>query len=106
MLGRTYGFVLYLYGSRLPSWRRLFIKPILAPLPFLPHLHLVGIGLLLLFAVLYSWTVYANKVKRREIGWLLLLPLVDIVMVYHEVFWMVEGWITAWYAQRRRKKRN
>jgi len=103
LLARAYGCVLFLYGAELPSWWPLLVKPLLAPLPFLPHLHLAGIGLLLLFSALYSWKTYANQVKRREIG-ALLLPLVDIGMVYHEVFWMAEGWLSTWRAVRRQQR--
>lgn len=93
VLGLTYGCILYLHGRKLPSWKPLLIKPLLVPLPFLPHLHLAGIGVLLLFSALYNRTVYLHALKRGEAR-ALLLPLVDIALVYREVAWMVQGWFS------------
>lgn len=102
LLARSYGRLLRLRGGRLPlatSGKGLsvplgglvfIIKPTLAIIPFIPHLHLLGIALLLLYSVFYSKKMYTT-VSILSNPRIFLLPFIDIFLVYYETFWMLEA---------------
>jgi len=92
VLARTYGRFLTLHPSRIPSNWVLFVKPVLAIIPLLPHFHLAGIVLLFLFSFLNSRKLYISSSSVRDPR-TLSLPFVDIFLVFYETFWMIEGWI-------------
>ena len=104
MLARTYGRLLRVQGRSLPLSSKgkglqiplgsllFLVKPSLAILPFLPHLHLIGILLMILYAFLNAKTLYISRstlVNPR----IILLPFIDILLVYYETFWMIQAFI-------------
>ncbi len=94
LLARTYGKILRFQGMQLTFDRfLLFVRPGLAVLPFVPHLHLVGLLFLLLFSFLNSRPMYMNRSTLAN--WrILAVPVVDIALVYFETFWFVESLLT------------
>lgn len=73
------------------------VKPILTVIPFLPYLHVYGLLLLVAYAFLNSKKMYTtlDTVTNPRI---ILLPFIDIFLVYYETFWMLE----AFFLGRRR----
>lgn len=68
------------------------VKPILAILPFIPGLHFMGIMLLFIYAFFNSQKMYTNASTLFNPR-IILLPFVDIFLVYYETFWMLDAFI-------------
>lgn len=104
MLARTYGRLLRLQWNKLPLSSKgrglkipfgaliFLVKPALAVVPFIPHLHVFGIGLLVLYALLNSRRMYMTSSTLKDPK-ILLLPFVDIFLVYYETFWTIQAFI-------------
>lgn len=104
LLARTYGRLVRLRWNNLPitpddkfpSFRFgiliFLVKPILAILPFIPYFFNFGIVMLIAYAFLNSRKMYitSSTVKNPRI---LLLPFIDIFLVYYETFYMIESFL-------------
>ncbi len=91
MLARTYGRHMRTHFSDLHINAVLFgVKPVLALLPFLPGFHAVGLLLLAVYSILYTDRMYTDPSTNRDPR-ILLLPFINILLVYYEVFWTVEA---------------
>ncbi|KKQ27407.1 MAG: Glycosyl transferase family 2 [Candidatus Levybacteria bacterium GW2011_GWA1_37_16] len=68
------------------------IKPFLAILPFLPWINIVGIPIVFLYALLFTKRMFLTKSNYSN--WrILLLPFVNIFLIYCETFWMAESFL-------------
>ncbi len=94
MLARTYAKVLLFQGFQ-PTLGKVsfFIRPALTAIPFIPHLFWGGVVLLFVFSLANSWRMYTSRSTLLN-SRILLLPFVDIALVYHETFWFIEGLLT------------
>ncbi len=68
------------------------VKPMLAITPFLPNLGGIGLLLLTLYAFLNSKKMYTSSSTLKNPR-IILLPFIEIFMVYYETFWMIEAFI-------------
>lgn len=91
---RTYGKILQFQGLH-PIRHKLafFAKPALACLPFVPHLFWPALALFLAYSFFYSKRLYTTRCTLCD-PHILLVPLVDIALLYHESFWFIEGLLT------------
>ncbi|RJQ37078.1 glycosyltransferase family 2 protein [Candidatus Microgenomates bacterium] len=106
LLAKTYGRLLRFRGNSLPistKGKGLFIplgfliftvKPILAILPFVPKFHLFGIILLFVYVFLNSPRMYLTRSTLFN-PCIILLPFIDIFLVYYETFWMSQAFLLA-----------
>jgi glycosyltransferase involved in cell wall biosynthesis len=94
MLARTYGKILVFQGLR-PIMGKLpfFAKPVLACLPFVPHCFWISMALFLVFSLVYSRKMYLSRCTLFDRR-IVLVPFVDMALIYHETFWFLEGLIT------------
>ena len=97
LLVRTYGKILRFQGMRSALKRKLllFVRPALAvfPLIYPPWTLLPGLALQLAFSLANSWGMYASR--SALLNWrILLLPFVDVALLYYETFWFIEGLFT------------
>lgn len=104
MLARTYGRLLRVQGKSLPLSSKgkglqiplgsllFLVKPTLAILPFIPYLHWFGIGMLFVYAFFNAKTLYTTKSTLQDRR-IMLLPFIDIFLVYYETFWMIQAFI-------------
>lgn len=102
MLARTYGKILMFQGLR-PLIHKIpfFAKPALACLPLIPHFQGLGSAFLLAYSFVYSRRMYTTRCTLLD--WrILLVPFVDIALLYHESFWFVEGLLSQPAGVRRR----
>lgn len=94
LLARTYGKILQFQGFQLTLGKlSFFVRPALAVFPFVPGLTSVGVALLFMYAVANSWKMYRMRCTLCDPR-ILLLPLVDVALVYFETFWFFEGLLT------------
>ncbi len=104
LLARTYGRLIRFQGKSLPlktygkglliplGILNFMIKPALAVLPFIPNLHLFGVVLLIVYVFVNSkkmYTTLSTLLNPR----ILLLPFIDIFLVYYETFLMVQAFL-------------
>jgi glycosyltransferase involved in cell wall biosynthesis len=106
LFARTYGSLMRLHGSKLPLRTRgiglaiplgfliFCVKPVLAILPFIPVLYPIGILLLIIYTFAVAWKMYITPSTLFK-PHILLLPFIDIFLVYYESFWMVEAYLFA-----------
>lgn len=109
LLAKTYGTLIRLKGKSLPLKTHgmglliplgilsFMIKPTLAVLPFIPNLHLSGVVLLIAYAFVNSKKMYTTLYTLTNPR-IILLPFIDVFLVYYETFWMLE----AFFLRRRR----
>lgn len=70
----------------------LFVKPLLAVLPFIPHVRWVGITLLVVYAFLYSKRMFTTKSTLFDPR-IVILPFFNMFLVYYETYWMIESFL-------------
>ncbi|MBM4162922.1 MAG: glycosyltransferase [Lentisphaerae bacterium] len=94
MLARTYGKILVFEGLRpLTGKVPLLIKPALAVLPLVPHLFVEGCIIFFIFSLVYSRRMFTTRCTLMN--WrILLVPVIDVALIYHETFWFIEGLLT------------
>jgi glycosyltransferase involved in cell wall biosynthesis len=95
LYARTYGRLIRTKGlSLIPRGFLLFVKPMLAILPFLPlpYLQIVGISFIILFAFSYTYKMFMTKSTLLD-SRILLLPFVNIFIIYYETFWIIESFL-------------
>lgn len=104
LLSRTYGRLLLHEAKNLPFSTHgytvkfrlgsliFLVKPALAIAPFLPSMQLLGGALLLLYAFMNSKTMYTT-ISTLSNPRIVLLPFIDIFLVYYETFWMFEAFL-------------
>lgn len=94
LLARSYGRYLRLHGIQTVQGATLLVKPFLAVLPFIPGFFIQGLLILFVYSLFNSQKMYvtASSWKDKKIG---LLPLIDIFLVYYEIFWMAESFLKA-----------
>lgn len=106
LFARTYGSLIRLQGRSLPLSTKgiglaiplgfliFCVKPALAILPFIPHLQIFGILLLFVYAFAVAWKMYITPSTIRN-PQILILPFIDIYLVYYESYWMIEAYLFA-----------
>lgn len=93
LLARTYGRYLRMHGKNLTFGYSVFaIKPILAIVPLLPGFQLIGYLLLFFYSFLYLKKLFITKHTLFDPR-ILLVPLVNLFLVYYETFWMIESFL-------------
>jgi glycosyltransferase involved in cell wall biosynthesis len=106
LFARTYGSLIRLQGRSLPLSTKgiglsiplgfliFCIKPALAILPFIPGLHIFGILILIIYAFAVAWKMYITPSTLFN-SQILLLPFIDIFLVYYESYWEIEAFLFA-----------
>ncbi len=91
---RTYGKILQFQGLK-PILPKLpfFAKPVLACLPVVPHLFVASLALLFAYTLAYSKRMYTTRCTLLD-GRILLVPFVDVALLYYESCWFIEGLLT------------
>ncbi len=89
-MARAYGRILRIRGKQLPisSVLLLLLKPALGILPLIPHIHVFGIALLIIYSFAYSRKMFLTRstlVNPR----ILVVPLLNILLIYYETFYMM-----------------
>jgi len=104
LLARTYGRLIRFHGKSLPLKTHgkglsiplgaltFMIKPALAVLPFIPNLHLFGIVILAIYTFVNSKKMYTTPSTLMNPR-IILLPFIDIFLVYYETFWMIQAFL-------------
>jgi len=93
LLAKTYGRIIRISGSKLPLGAFAFgIKPTLAILPFISGFFLVGIVLLFVYTFWYTKKMFISKSTLTDPR-IILLPFINIFLVYYESFWMLESFL-------------
>jgi|SRR6185369_7781377 len=91
LLSKTYGRIIRVQAKKLPLGALVFvIKPTLALLPFLPKLHIIGIALLFVYAFWYTKKMFTSSLTLQDPR-IVLLPFLNIFLIYYETFWMLDG---------------
>ena len=93
LLAKTYGRIVRVQAKKLPPGAIAFaIKPTLALLPFISELHIIGIILLIIYSFWYTKKMYlsSSTIYNPRI---ILLPFLNIFLVYYETFWMIESFL-------------
>jgi len=96
LLARTYGKIL-LFQGLFPIRHKcpFFVKPALAVLPFLlGPVFWAGVLVQLAFSLYYNKTIYLSPKSRMDVR-ILLVPWIDIALLYFETFWFIEGLLTS-----------
>lgn len=70
----------------------LFLKPMLAVVPFFPQTRAFGIMLLVAYSFLYTKRMFTTKSTMRDLR-IIFLPFFNIFLVYYETFWIVEAFL-------------
>lgn len=70
----------------------LFLKPVLAILPFFPQTRAYGMVLLVLYSFLYTKRMFTTRSTLHDPR-IIMLPLFNIFLVYYETFWIVEAFL-------------
>ena len=94
-LSRTYGRLIRIQGNAMSKNIFIFlIKPILAILPFIPGFTILGIILLMFYSVVITKKMFItpSTLSNRNI---IILPFINIFLLYYETFWMLEAFLTA-----------
>lgn len=95
ILARSYGKILMFQGlfPVAHKWP-FFVKPALASVPFLlGRFFWMGFLIQLTFSLFYSKTLYLSSGRRFDAR-ILLVPCVDVALLYFEMFWFIEGLLT------------
>lgn len=93
LLARSYGRHIRMHFADLSFGAVLFgVKPLLAILPFLPGFHAIGLLLLAAYSIVYTSKMYVSPSAHRDPR-IILLPFINIYLVYYEVFWMAESFL-------------
>lgn len=90
---RAYGRLLRRFMFRFPKELiSLLFKPILAVIPFIPFLHVFGVGLIILYSFVYTKKMFltASTLMNPRIT---LIPLLNIVLLYYDVFWFAQAFL-------------
>lgn len=91
---RSYGRFVSIQGKSLSLFSLLIFltKFLLALLPFVPSLSLIGILLLVTYSFYYSRKIFFDMSSLTDFK-IVLVPLLNIFLVYFDVFWMIEGFL-------------
>lgn len=91
---RSYGRFVGIQGKSLSLISLLIFssKFLLAILPFMPHLFFVGILLLVIYSFYYSRKLFFQRSSLTDFK-IILVPLLNIFLIYYDVFWMTEGFL-------------
>jgi glycosyltransferase involved in cell wall biosynthesis len=102
LLAKSYGRLIRLQGTSLPLQTHgkglkiplgmlLFtVKPILCVLPFIPIVQLIGIPMIFAYIFINSRKMYTTTSTLLDVR-ILLLPFIELFLLYAEVFWMFEA---------------
>ncbi len=95
LMTRTYAKILrFQRMAAFPGAFLFFVKPVFAVLPLVPHFFLQGLLAQLVLSVVVSWKMYTSR--QTLLGpRILLVPIVDIALIYFETAWFIEGLISA-----------
>jgi len=96
ILARTYGKILVFQGLFPIEYKwPFFVKPALALVPFMfGRYFLIGVAIQILFSFVYNKTVY-RSCETRSNAKVLLVPWVDLALIYFETFWFIEGLLSS-----------
>ena len=95
LLARTYAKILrFQRMEAFPGAFLFFVKPVLSLLPVVPHFFMGGLLVQLGFSLVASCKMYSSRQTLLNPR-ILLVPLVDIALIYFETAWFIEGLLTA-----------
>lgn len=89
---RSYGRFVRIQGKSMSLTSLLIFssKFFLAIFPFIPYLSFIGTPLLVVYSFYYSRKLFLDKSSMADFK-IVLVPLVNIFIVYYDAFWMAEG---------------
>lgn len=86
-------FKMYFFKKDTKRQTVFLLRPVLAILPFLPYLHIIGAVLVLIYAFLYLPRMFIT-ISLWKNPRLYLLPFINIFLIYYESFWFIYAIIT------------
>lgn len=91
---RSYGRFVRVQGKSLSLISLLIFssKFLLAILPFVSRLFFIGILLLVIYSFYYSRKLFFQRSSLTDFK-IVLVPLLNIFLLYYDVFWMIEGFL-------------
>lgn len=91
---RSYGRFVRIQGRSLSliSLMIFLSKFLLAILPFMPHMSFMGMSLLVIYSLYYSRKLFFHRSSLTDFK-IVLVPLLNISLLYYDVFWMTEGFL-------------
>lgn len=90
---RAYGRLLRRFMFRFPKeLLGLLFKPILAVIPFIPFLHVVGVGLIIFYSFFYTKKMFVTSSTLMNPR-IIVIPLLNIILLYYDVFWMLQAFL-------------
>lgn len=90
---RAYGRLLRRYMFHFPKELiSLLFKPILAVIPFIPFLHMFGVGLIVLYSFFYTKKMFLSPFTLMNPR-IILIPFLNILLLYYHVFWMAQAFL-------------
>lgn len=92
LLARSYGRFLQLHGTSLSIDKLiiLLVKPFVAFSLFMSFFHVLALIILVAYSFFYSKKMFLSFSTLKDPK-ILLLPFVNIALLYYEVFWMIEA---------------
>lgn len=90
---RAYGRLLRRFVFRFPKELiGLLFKPILVVIPFIPFLHVLGVGLIVFYSFFYTKKMFltSSTLMNPRIA---MVPLLNIILLYYDVFWIVQAFL-------------
>lgn len=92
LLARSYGRFLQLHGTSLSIDKliTLLVKPFVAFSPFVSFFHVPALIILVAYSFSYSKKMFLSLSTLKDPK-ILILPFVNIGLLYYEVFWMIEA---------------
>lgn len=92
LLARSYGRLLQLHKKSFSIDKQtiLLIKPLVGFAPFIPFFHVPGLFILIVYSFFYSKKMFISLSTLKDAK-ILILPFVNIWLLYYEAFWMIEA---------------
>lgn len=92
LLARSYGRFLQLHRKSvsIDKMAILLIKPFVALFPFIPFFQSTGLSFLVIYSFFYSKKMFMSPSTLGDPK-ILMLPFINIVLLYYEIFWMIEA---------------
>lgn len=90
---RAYGRLLRRFMFHFPKELiGLLFKPVLAVIPFIPFLHMFGVGLIVFYSFFYTKKMFLSVVTLTNPR-IILIPLLNILLLYYDVFWFAQAFL-------------
>lgn len=84
---------MYLLETDIKGILSFLARPVIAVLPFIPKINTFGLAVVFLFAIFYTSTMLTHSSTRTNPR-ILLLPFLNIFLIYFETFWFVYTFVT------------